>query len=1033
MCGESSPGGFRFCGHCGARLADVVLDADVSARLQLTVLFSDLVGSVALSTRLDPEDLAAFTREYQACVGAAVARFGGSVASYRGDGVLAYFGHPRAYEDDRARAVHAAWAVLEQLPQLNESLRASFGAEAKLRIGVHTGLVVIDLIGAAGREELAALGETVNIAARLSDAADENSVLVSAMVAEEAARYFLFEDLVLKDLKGLAEPFPAFTVRGPRTPEALLPEIRRGHLVGRTSELGELRAAHRRAVEGRGGAFLVVGEAGIGKSRLVAALAGAFHREGHGVVELRCSPLLSTTALAPLASALRAAAGLDALAPAEQSEAVASLLQLDQGDEALRTLVAQAVGVAGQADAVPLDMSPMMQRRRLLSGLVDAAVRLADARPLLVVVEDIQWIDPTTREVIDELITRLGQSRVLVVATARGGPADHDAWPAMEKLPLTRLDDPAIAQIAQAAALPRPLANDLVARIIERSDGVPLFAEELTRMLVATDAGPGDGPGATLPAALEAGDEIPETIQGLLRARLDMVPRARLVAQCASAIGRSFSRDLLYEIVGQPRQQIDEALDELLDSGLVVSGARHGEDGLLFKHALVRDQAYASMLRRTRAAVHERIARTLDRRPSVGDNSPAARAHHYAEARLPQESIACWLAAAQAAIDASAIDEATAHVHAGLALVEQLPEDDRLMTELVLQTTLGAALALTRGYGASGVEEAFGRARDIGRQLGDGIEVYPILRGLAQFNVVRARFGEAQALADRLTVLAETSGRNDVALEAFHVQSDLSLWLGDFAACHRNAHEAIARYDAAEHRIHASFYGVDPGVTTRCYASQALWIMGHVEESTEMMDEALAMAAEGSHPFTQAFASCFAAALMRFVDRPAACLEHASTAITIATRQGFDFWIAFGRIFRGWSVSRLSDVEAGIEEMHEALAAWEETGARLGLGFVHSAMAEVLVGAGQLAEARREIRLAAEVLAATGEAFSAAEIHRIHGEILAELGELEDARSAFATGLSVAGHQGARSYAERLRASAVRYAVPVEADGVSPR
>lgn len=712
-------------------------------RRQLTVVFCDLVGSTELSQRLDPEDLREVMRRYQDAVAGAVTRYGGYVAKYLGDGMLAYFGWPQAQEDQAERAVRAGLEAVAAV----EGLSFDDGVRLQTRVGVATGTVVIgDLVGEVGRDDEAVLGETPTMAARLQQFAAPNQVVIGQSTRRLISGAFTFEDLGSTELKGFDDRVEIFQVTGEREVESRFDAAQGAalaSLVGRQHELGLLRERWELAKAGEGQVVLLSGEAGIGKSRLVQALAEAVAADKHTLLRVQCSPYHTHSALYPVIQRVERAAGFaagdDAAARLDKIEAM-----LDDGTSELGEVVplyASLLSVPFEERYGPLELTPEHFKRRIQQILTERLLNLAKKEPVLYLLEDAHWIDPTTLELLQQLLARSATVPLLMLITHR--PDWHSEWASQHghavSLSLGKLATPQVVEIVKALAGEKA-SRDLVEEVVRRTDGIPLFVEELTRSLIESGA-----------EDLGRARDIPETLQASLMARLDRLPaEAKEVAQTGAVIGREFRRDLLAAVSEKPDDKLTEALGQLLGSRLLLQGGGTTEDAFVFRHALIQDAAYQSLLASRRRHLHQAIAEALENDfPEVVDSQPELIARHLSEAGLSERAVPYWRRAGELASGRFANIEAVAHLEQGLALARDLPESTERSRDL-----LGLRIAIAEGYfRVARYDDAVAtylKASEIARQLGDRGGLARAAMGIAETNYWRGVFDDKS-----LTLLKE--------------------------------------------------------------------------------------------------------------------------------------------------------------------------------------------------------------------------------------------------------------------------------------
>src|SRR5262245_53089429 len=889
-CGAKVQAGSKFCDSCGTPLAaaprprpeQAPLDKAQAAnaedgaskvpteaeRRQLTVLFCDLVGSTQLSGQLDPEDLRAVVRAYQEAAAAVIHQYAGHIAQYLGDGLLVYFGYPTAHEDDARRAVHTGLGIVEAIADLNTHLTGQYAVQLAVRIGIHTGPVVVGEMGGGGRHEHLALGETPNIAARLEALAPANAVVISAVTARLVRGRFASEDAGTHTLKGIAEPMTITRVRGLlATPspdeEFVTPAV--PALIGREEESVLLRRRWNQSQAGLGQVVFVSGEAGIGKSALVAGLRAQVRAEGFPRIAFRCSPYHTASALFPVITRLE---HLWQFAP--EDGPATRLNKLEAGLRPFDWPLAEVVPVFAGLLAVPvpaervapLTGTPQQQKQQTLDALVAWLAAQADRQPALAVWEDLHWADPTTLELLGLVIDQAPTVPMLHVLTSR--PAFHPPWPPrshLASLVLSRLEHLQVAALITQRVGGKALPAEVVQHIVTKTDGVPLFVEELTKMLLASpllreEAGPHYVlAGPLRPVA------IPDTLQGALMARLDQLPAAKEVAQLGAVLGRAFTYDLVQSIATQDDDTLQAGLGQLVAAELLYQRGRPPRSRYVFKHALIQDAAYASLLKSTRQQVHRRIAQVLEAKfPEMVATQPELLAHHLTEGGHTAQAVGYWQRAGEKAVGRSANPEAISHLKTGLALLQALPETtERIQQELLLQTTLGPALMNTKGFAAPEAEHAYARARELCQRMGDTPRLFSVLRGLWQFYNGRGAYQTARELGEQCLQLAQQGHDTARLLEAHHTLWTTGLLLGELRFAHTHLEEGLTLLDPQEHRALAVLYGHDPSVCCRGVAAVTLWLLGYPDQALRQQGALDILAQEVAHPPSLAFTRMLAA------------------------------------------------------------------------------------------------------------------------------------------------------------------------------
>ena len=822
-------------------------------RRQLTVMFCDLVGSTALSTRHDPEDLRELIGGYHRAVAEAVAGFDGFVAKYMGDGVLIYFGYPQAHEDDAERAVRAGLAVIEAVGRLPAR------EDLCVRLGVATGLAVVgDLIGEGAAQERGVVGETPSLAARLQALAMPNTLVIGEATRRQIGGLFELEDLGPQQLAGFGEAQRAWRVIGESGMLSRFEALRSGEtpLVGREEELELLIRRWEQAKAGEGRVVLISGEPGIGKSRLTAALSEHIGTEPHTRLRYFCSPHHQDSALYPFIAQLERAAGLtrDDTVEAKLGKLRALLAPGSRDDDDI-ALLSELLSLP--SSAANLNLSPQRKREKLFEALLSQLAAEAQRRPVLMVFEDAHWIDPTSRELLDLTVDRLRRLPVLLVITFR--PEFQMPWGGrshVTSLALNRLGERDGEVLVQNLVGNAALTPDIVAEIVERTDGVPLFVEELTKA-VLEGAAQGDRVAAVLGTASLAGLSVPATLHASLMARLDRLgPAAKEIAQIGAVLGREFAYELIAPVAQRPERELQAALGQLDDAGLLFCRGTAPHASYLFKHALVQDAAYSTLLRGRRQELHARVAAALEEHFSdLVERQPELLAHHLAAAGNTERAVDQWLKAGRHAASRLAYLEAIAHFERSLGLLHSLPESPvRNSREIELQLALG--LCLHTAKGAVAAKPAYTRALELAESGGEPQQRFEALYGVWQSINLSGGVTAASPLSERLLSMTEREGDDGLRLQAHHSGWATWYYAGDQAKAREHADAGRLLYDPTKHASHRFVYGGhDPGVCAGNVGAQVEWLLGYPEKALASIADALALAERIAHPFT--LSSCF--------------------------------------------------------------------------------------------------------------------------------------------------------------------------------
>ena len=991
-------------------------------RRQLTVMFCDLVDSTALSARLDPEDLREMIGAYHRCVAETVSRFDGFVAKYMGDGALLYFGYPQAHEDDAERAVRAGLALIDAVGQLQTSERL------RVRIGIGTGLVVVgDLVGSGEAQERGVVGETPNLAARLQALGEPNTIVVGPTTRHLLGGLFEYRDLGPIAMKGFPQPVQVYQVLRSSAVESRFEafhSIGLTPLVGREEEIELLLRRWQRATSGEGQVVLLSAEPGVGKSRLVAALQEQLQAEHYSRLRCFCSPHHQGSALYPVIRRLKRAAGFSQDdPPAVKLDKLEALLAGAATITEDMPLLAELLSLPSDRYG-PVPLSPQAKKERTLQALVRQVEDLSRRNPVLMVFEDVHWIDPTSLELLQVTVDRVQQLPTLLLLTFR--PEFPPPWigePHVTMLALGRLNRRDTTTLVERVIGDKVLPSAIVHEIIDRTDGVPLFVEELTKAVLEAGAGEGDAKAVlsrTSPGALA----VPATLHASLLARLDRLgPEAKEIAQTGAAIGREFTGDLLRTVSPLPEAALQSALEQLAASQLIF---RRGLSAYSFKHALVQDTAYGTLLRNKRQPLHARIARALEEKfPDIAANQPEVLAHHFTEADLTGNAVTYWRKAGQRAAERSAHAEAIAHLRKGLMLVDRVAEPaERARHELDLQLVLAPVLISTKSWSAPEVEQVYLRARELSRQAGDVAQLFTVSWGLWLVYQQRCEFKTARDLLDELFALARQSADPALLLQAHHAAWTTLLNLPDPTACRAHLETGLTLFRPAEYRAHKFLYGShDAAVCNRYTAAAVLWPLGFPEQALATAREAVSMARELSHPFSLVLALVFAAMIYQHRREAEPAREHAEAAIAVCAEHSIaPHLAAAGSILQGWAIAVRGEVVEGIAEVRHGLAAVQPTGVRIRRPYYLALLAEASAWAGEIEQGLTALAEAAAAVEETGERRWEAEIYRLIGELTVARrgGDKTEAEACFRRALDVAGRQSAKALELRATASLAR-------------
>ena len=952
-------------------------------RRQITVLFCDLVGSTALAAKLDPEDLRDVMRAYfDRCV-EVIERLGGHVARFMGDGIMAYFGYPRAQEDAAERAVRTGCELAPEIA----SLQPAPGVSLEVRVGIATGLVVVgDILGEGSAREEAVIGATPSLAARLQAMAEPGAVLIGDNTRRLVSGLFGLTDLGLHELKGIEGPTRVWRVSALQTEPSRFDVARRTarkKTVGREGETAFLLERWTLACAGRGQAVLVSGVPGIGKSNLVRELGERIKAEPHRQVHLQCSPFHSSTALHPVIDFLRRLTGFDAgAAPAKWMNRISALLAVhDLADEL--PVFADLLLTPGATSAAP-DGSTEQAKRRLLAALAEWLVRASRQAPVLLVLEDAHWADPTMLELLHIYLERIASESVLVVVTHR---PEFDARladrPGLSRLQLDGLPPDEVAELIGVVA-GRALPEAFARQIIARTDGVPLFVEELTKTLI--EAGlpghgvePDGGPAAPVP------HDIPETLQDSLLARLERLGRGREVAQVAAAIGREFDHELLAAIATIPRPALDAAIAELRGAGLLHDLPDHGAPGYMFSHTLVQEAAYSTLLHSRRRELHARISWALEERfPEIAESQPAVLAHHYTEANLLAPAITWWQQAAERSRRQSANAEAIEQYQRALAALRRMPASaHRDQLEVALRSALDPAIYAAMGPASTEREENLVELSRLHKRLGDVARMLPVLWHQCVLIYGRCELPRSAEKTREYLRIAEREGDPHTRAAGHLHLGHTELLRGDVRTGLDHLDHALTLYRPADRPALIANFALDLRPFTNACRCLALQQIGAAARGAELGEAAVREAHEGGH-FVSTGQVLFLVSMSRMIaDDPAGVERFATELASLAARHQSVYWNSHADLLLGWAMARQGRLEEGLGRMRAGAAQRERMKGRAWVPQYLAQNAELLIAQGRTAEALRLLDEAEAVVAATDHRISEAEIYRQRAAALA--------------------------------------------------
>ena len=986
-------------------------------------MFADLVGSTALSTGMDPEDLRDVFAAYSNCAEETVSKFGGNVAQYMGDGILVYFGYPHAHEDDAEQAVRAGLELITAVGGLKTRI------PQQLRVGIATGVVVV------GNQTPSIVGETPNLAARLQGIAKPNMVVISEGTRRLLGHLFELEDLGTRDLKGISAPVQVWAVLRPSSSTSRFEALHASGmttLVGREEEYELLRRRWGKAKEGEGQAVLLSGEAGIGKSHLMVAFAERLKGERFLRIRCFCSPQHTNSALYPIIDHVERSAGFgrDDTLQTKLDKLDALLRQSWSSDED-SSLFVEMLSLPTEGRYPTFDLAPRQRRQTTMDALMRQVEILANPGPLLIIFEDAHWADPTTLELMGRLASHIAHHRVLMVVSFR--PEFEAPWIELAHvtaLALSRLGPRdvhvMIDHIIGADPLPEAIRQD----IIERTDGIPLFVEEMTKAVLETAsedaarriAGSVPSPAMAVPASLHAS----------LMARLDRLGGSKELAQIGAAIGREFSHALLAAVACRPEAKLEMQLDRLVRAGLLFRQGAPPDAAYLFKHALVQDAAYGLLLREPRRHLHARIAETLESRFSeTAENKPEVLARHWAEAGEFERAAALWGKAGQRSAQRSALVEAAEQLKRALDMIAALPSTPLLRREAIkLQVELITPLIHVSGYATPETRAAGERAlllieeaQALGEPPEDPLLLFSALYGSWAANIVAFNGDVMQELAVQFLALAQKQAATAPVMVGHRLMGLTLLHAGKIEDGRRHFDRAIALYDPAEHFPLATRFGQDVGATSLSWRSISLWVLGYPEDALRDVVRALEIARQSQHSATLVYVLNFSIFPHLSCGNFMAVNALIDEFVPLKDQIESGFWGGWGTVQRGCVSALTGKVSEAVQDIASGIGEMRATGTTLWMPLFLSSLGLANAQIGQFDQAWANIHEAMTAVKTVKESWCEAEINRIAGEIalLGTKPDLLKAEAYFANALEIARSQQAKSWELRAAMSAARF------------
>ena len=995
-------------------------------RRQLTVLFCDLVGSTALASRLGPEDFREVVRAYQASCSQVVQRFEGHVAQYLGDGLLVYHGYPQAHEDDAQRAVRAGLGIVEAIGALNTTLEARYAVRIAVRIGIHTGPVIVGEMGEGAHREQLALGEAPNIAAKIQALTAADTVAISEVTYRLTEGYFVCEDLGDRAFQAGVPPLRLHRVLNEseaRSRWEIALTVGLQPMVDREQELKLLERCWERSRDGLGQVVLLRGEAGIGKSRLVEAMRDHAGREAYTLLGFRCSPYAMHSAFHPVIEAMQRS-----LEWRRDDTPADRLAKLERMLDVAQLPLPEVVPLFAALLTLPMPdtryprrrLAPAELKQQTVEALVTWLLAETEQRPVFAVWEDLHWADPSTLELLDLLIAQAPAVRALTLLTAR--LEFQSRWPsssALTHITLSRLGQPHVEEMTAHLTKGKSLPPEVLRQVVAKTDGVPLFVEELLKMILESRLLRETADGYVLVGPLPP-LAIPATLRDSLMARLDRLSSAREVAQVCAVLGREFSYELIHAVAQMDDATLQGALRQLTAAELIHQRGRPPRARYVFKHALIQEIAYESLLESTQQQHHQRIAQVLAERFSdVVESQPELLAYHYTAAGLTEQAIPFWRRAGERAAARSGNAEAIGHLGKGLQLLATLPETpERMQQELELQLALGSPMMIVKSQAAPEVEPVYRRAHELAERLGDRARGFAALMGLARFAISAGRLGAAREVAEQALALADQLDDPVLRWQSHLTLGSTGFYVGHLESARSHLEQGLALHRPDESRFQTFITAGHPQVLGLSQLANTLWLLGYPDQALQRNVEALAVTRRSPHPYTLARALYYAGLLYRRRREPAAAQECAEKVIALSREHGFTRWLGRGFVILGWALVEQGAAEEGLTKLRRGIDVCHSVADEVGIPGLLAALAE---GYARIGDALAGLPVVTEALTVAGrtrEASWDAELVRLRGEML--LPKLEEAEPCFDQALVIARGQRARSLELRAALSMSR-------------
>lgn len=1036
-CGFENPPGFKFCGNCGMTIlqkqaSNLPQPAEVSQpergneaeRRHLTVMFCDLVGSTALSNELDPEDLRAVITEYQNVCEKVVARYEGHVAQYLGDGILVYFGYPVAHENDAHRALSSGLGILEAVQRFSKHLEESNRPGISARIGIHTGHVVIGDMGGTGQGQPLALGVAPNIAARLEGLAEPNTMFISADTYKLVQRFFLCEDKGEHSVKGIPTPLRIYRVIHENMAKSRFEASQNGldqsPMVGRDKEIEQLKELWQNATQGKSQVVLLSGQPGVGKSRILQALMAHVAADSDAWLNAhQCSPYHKGTAFYPLAEAIKHVAlqlSDDEPSVEKISRLEGFLLQYGFSLEEMVPLFANILALSMEGTIYqPTPFSVEQQKQKIMGAFIHMYLERSVEQNLLLVFEDIQWMDASSLEVITQLTDQPPTLNMLTVLSFR--PELNPPWhmqPHITPMSLSNLPGEAVREIIIKIAGNKQLPREIIDQIIRKTDGVPLFVEELTKMVLGSeilqehdDHYELRGPVSSL--------SIPSTLHDSLVARLDSMSHTKKIAQIGAVIGREFSYELINAASHMPEKAMGACLRELVEAELLLQRGVPPKATFTFRHALIRDVAYQSLLKSQQQRFHQRIAEALTQKiPVLAENHPEVAAYHFEKAGMFHQAVVYWIAAGDKIRQHLAYDQTLTYMQRGLTLIEKIEnEEDRSTLELKLLTIQAPVLIMTEGFSSSAAYEASCRMKELAEQQKDSMSLFQALRGVIVHQLFVGKAKVALHFAQEALDIAKSLQVNEVLMEAYRLIGQTSIYVGKLALSLASFDKSISLYKATDRDTLSRLIGSDPEVFSMIQSSHVLWYLGYPEQALARAKGALEKAHVLQRSYTQVLCSFISSLVSLYCGHIQDTSNHAQSCIALSEEYGLSMFSNEAKLFLGATMIENGKVEEGFQMVQTSLKGRLERNLLSGIHMHMSVLIDQYLKTAKLAEGLKAANKAIALSKQSDDQLFLSELYRLKGELLlakkgeASLGEVED---CFNKSIKIAREQESRSF-----------------------